>query len=146
MTVFTTILSGCSTTPVTSNIIEAKVTPTGPTVLNARSTPSTVELDNNLLAKQNPQILADVKDFSAPVYKVTARFTDVPIEVEMQKLQGTTWEATLTSEQVKKLAISGRSVKYRADVIATDDQGRSATSAEPIQIIIIAPDLARTTG
>lgn len=137
---------GCSTAPTPTYVSEAKVAPTGPTVMNARSSPSTVELDTQLQAKYNPQILADIKDFTSPVNKVTLRFMDVPIEIEMNNLQGTTWQATLTPEQVKKLAVSGKSIKYFLEIIATDEQGRSASSPEPVQIVIKAPELARATS
>lgn len=139
-------LSGCSTAPAPTYVSEAKVAPTGPTVMNARSSPATVELDAQLQAKYNPQILADIKDFTSPVNKVTLRFMDVPIEIEMNNLQGTTWQATLTPEQVKKLAVSGKSIKYFLEIIATDEQGRSASSPEPVQIVIKAPELARATS
>lgn len=138
-------LSACTSAP-TLPPIEAKLSPTGPTVLNPRSSPSQVELDAQLQAKYNPQFLADIKDFSSPVNKVTLRFMEVPIEVDMRNLQGTTWEATLSPEQVKKLAVTGKSMKYRVEIVATDEEGRSAVSAEPVQITITAPEIARSTG
>jgi hypothetical protein len=115
----------------------------GPTVMEARANPGTVELNDNLQARQRAEVLADVKDFSSKVRDVKLRFTHVPIELSMDNVAGTTWRAEISPDQLKQLAVSGSTMKYEAQVIATNEKGQVATSREPVTIQVKAPDLAQ---
>ena len=113
---------------------------TGPSVVTAKSEPSTIELNTNLQPTQQARIFADVKDFQAPVKDVRVRFLHVPIELKMNNVAGTTWQTQLSANQLKRLAVSGQTMRYQAEVVATDSQGRTATSKSPIDISIKAPE------
>ena len=132
---------GCSTSG-TGKDIEAH----GPTVLNARVSPGTIDLNPDLRPKVPGEILADVKDFDANVTDVRVRFKDVPLEVPMQRLAGSTWRAVLTQRQIKQLAVSGSTMKYSVDIIAKDDAGRTAVSPKPIEVAVKTPELATSAG
>ena len=113
----------------------------GPTIMNARTTPSTIQLNKNLLPTEKPTVIADVKDFNHRVTDVRVKFIHVPVEVPMENLGGTTWRAVLTPEQLQLLAVTGKTVKYEANVVANNDKGQTAISQTPITISIKAPDL-----
>src|SRR5690242_7736146 len=92
------VLANCSS--VTGGGPSAKeIAATGPTIMNERITPKTVELNNNLQPFQTPEITADVKDFSANVSNVSLRFLHVPVEVPMKNIGGTTWRAVLSPKE-----------------------------------------------
>ncbi len=137
-------ISGCSSMP-GSSVSGEDIAPTGPTVMNVRTEPSTVELNRELRPFQKPEILADVKDFGAKVEKVTLKFTHVPIQVPMKNVGGTTWRAELSQEQLKMLAVSGKTIKYDTLVEAQDEKGRIGMSSSPTTVAIKAPDLSRRT-
>lgn len=140
------VLSGCSSTPFSSSKNAQNISATGPTILDAKTNPGTVELNADLKAPQNPQIFADVKDFNSPVKEVRARFIHVPIELSMNQLAGTTWEASLTPDQVKQLAVAGQTMHYQANIVATDADGRVAVTQSPIDIAIKSPDASQLTA
>lgn len=119
---------------------------TGPTIMNARTTPTTIQLNQNLQPTEKPTVTADVKDFNNRVSDVKLKFIHVPVEVPMQNLGGTTWRATLTPEQLQLLAVSGRTVRYEANVVASNDKGQTAITQTPITIQIRAPELPLTHG
>ncbi len=114
---------------------------TGPTIMNARTTPATIQLNQNLLPTEKPAITADVKDFNHKIADVKLKFIHVPVEVPMENLGGTTWRATLSTEQLQLLAVTGRTVRYEANVVASNDKGQTAISQTPITISIKAPEL-----
>lgn len=136
---------GCST--IQGGKSGQEIAAKGPTILDAKSEPSTVELDTNLRpTTARAEIFADVKDFSAPITSVKARFVHVPIELPMEKLAGTTWHASLSPQQLKQLAVSGQTMKYDVNIIATNQKGESATSQQPVQVAVKTPEAKQLTG
>jgi hypothetical protein len=117
---------------------------TGPNVVDVRSTPSTIELNNNWQPNQPPQILAEVKDFNSKIKEVRLRFVRAPLEIPMEFVGGTTWRASLTPQQIKTLAIGGQTTTYEVNVIARNQDGQVAVSKKPLEVAIKGPDLAAT--
>jgi hypothetical protein len=126
-----------------SNPIETgrDIASTGPTVLNAKSNPATIQLNQNLQPTQAAEITADVKDFNHKISEVKLKFIHVPVEVQMQNLGGTTWRATLSAEQLQMLAVTGKTVKYEANIVANNDKGQTGITQSPLNISIKAPEL-----
>jgi hypothetical protein len=118
----------------------------GPTVLNARSEPQVITLNRDLQPNRPGEVIADVKDLKSPVTDVKVQFKDLPLEVPMERVGGSTWRAELTPQQIQMLAVSGKTVKYKATVIAKDDQGVTAQSHETIEVAVQAPDLGSGIG
>ena len=134
--------TGCSSTP--GQIESGKeISATGPTVMNARAEPTTVELNRDLQPLKAPEVLADVKDFRSKITKVTLRFTHVPLQIPMTNIGGTTWKAELSPEQIQMLAVSGKSIQYDATVMAQNQNGQATESQNPITITIKSPDLSK---
>jgi hypothetical protein len=115
----------------------------GPTVMNARAEPSTVELNRNLQPIQNSEVLADVKDFRGKVTDVRLKFVHVPVTVPMENVGGTTWRARLTPQQLRSLAVSGKTISYDANIVAKNDKGQAATSSSPVTVSIKAPEITQ---
>ncbi|HUP58126.1 MAG TPA: hypothetical protein VM598_11780 [Bdellovibrionota bacterium] len=118
----------------------------GPTILNARVSPSPIELNTQLQPTQQVEILADVKDFNANINDVRLRFVNVPLEVPMKNVGGTTWRATLSPKQLQMLAVSGKTMEYQANVIAKNEAGEVAVGSDPLMVAVNTPDLAKDTG
>lgn len=114
--------------------------------MNTRAIPETVELNRSYQPTQTPEILTEVKDFESKITGVTLRFVNVPLEVAMRNVAGTTWRATLSPAQVKMLAVGGQTMRYEANIVARNQNGEVAVSKEPIEISVRAPDLAESTG
>ncbi len=136
---------GCSSMPGASKSGE-DLAASGPTVVNTRANPETVELDRNYNAKTGAEVITEVKDFSAKVVDVKLRFVNAPVEIPMQHVSGTTWRATLTSGQLKTLGVGNQTTQHEATVIARDSSGAVAKSKTPVQISIKGPDLSRDLG
>ena len=119
---------------------------TGPTVINVRTNPGTIELDRSFRPMKGAEVLADVKDFTAKVTDVRLRFQHAPLEIPMQHVGGTTWRAQLTPEQLKLLAVSGQTISYDATIIARDENGKVAMSKDPVKVAVKAPELAQPVG
>jgi hypothetical protein len=117
-----------------------------PSVLNARAEPQVVTLNRDLQPNQQAEVLADVKFFKGQISGVTLKFRDIPFEVPLENIGGTTWRAEFSPRQLQALAVSGKTVQYKADVIAKDDQGETAKSPDPITVVIQAPDLGHGIG
>ena len=120
------------------------IAPTGPTVLNAHADPGTFELNNQLQPIQNNQVLADVKDFNSKVVEVKLNFTQIPLSVPMKNIGGTTWAAQLSPDQLKSLAVSGKTMKYEGTVVAKDEAGKSATSKGTVAIWVDTPEIKQS--
>jgi len=135
-------LNGCSSMPGATESSK-EISATGPTILNVRLEPSTVELNRNLQAIKQPEVMADVKDFRSKVTHVTLKFRHVPMEVAMQNIGGTTWRAILTPEQLQTLAVSGKTINYDATISARNQEGQVVESSSPITIAIKAPDISQ---
>ncbi|MCM2324150.1 MAG: hypothetical protein NDJ90_12895 [Oligoflexia bacterium] len=124
----------------------AEIQASGPTVLNPRISPETIELTGELQPRQTPEVLAEVKDFSGKVNDVRLRFVDVPIEVKMKKVGESTWRASLSNELVKKLAVGDQTTTYEANIYARDDKGKVAVSKEPLKVAVKAPSFGKRAG
>lgn len=123
-----------------------KIASSGPTVLFARTQPGTIELDRDLVPIQSAQVLADVKDFKSKITDVKLQFQNVPLEVPMENIGGTTWRAVLSPRQLELLAVSGKTIKYDAQVVARNEEGQVGMSEKPVQVAIKAPDISKKTG
>lgn len=140
------IVSGCSSGPLSSSKSGEELSSVGPTVIDAKAEPQTIQLDRNLRPIQQSEIIADVKDFTSPITDVRVRFVRVPLEVKMQHISGTAWRAELTPEQLKTLAVSGQTMKYDAQIIAKNQDGQTAVSKSPITVAVQTPQLGSRTG
>jgi len=135
--------SGCSSGPFAKNENPGeRLSSTGPNVLNARAEPDTVKLNEKLQSNQPAEVLADVKDYRSPVKEVRLQFVSVPLEVPMHRIAGTTWRGVISPMQLQMLAVSGKTARYEANVIAVSEDGQSSMSKEPVKIAVKAPDLA----
>jgi hypothetical protein len=137
---------GCSSLPGSTSGKDISSAGSGPTVVNARVTPSTIELNRNMQPMTPAEILADVKDFQSPVKEVKLRFLHVPLQIPMERVSGTTWRAILTPEQLQMLAVSGKTITYEATVIARDERGQTSVSQSPITVAIKAPDVSASAA
>jgi hypothetical protein len=136
------LLAGCSSSPFSSSKSNGQdIASIGPTVLDVRTSPGIFALNQNLAPVSTATVVADVKDFNAKVDDVHLRFLHVPLEITMQQVTPSTWQADLTQEQLKQLAVNGHTMKYEANVIAKDDKGLTAVSAKSVEIAIKAPDV-----
>lgn len=136
-------LGGCSSSPLASRTGGEELSQTGPTVLEARADPGTFEVTRELKPLQTPVVLAEVKDLSAEITSVRLRFNHAPIIVPMKRVAGTTWRAILSPEQIRKLAVSGRTMKYDAQVIAANSKGRQGVSGT-FAVQVRAPEIDAT--
>lgn len=136
-------LTGCSSMPWQKESGE-QISTSGPTILNAHTEPGTFELNKQLKADQTNKVVADVKDFSSKLTSVELSFNEIPLSVPMRNVGGTTWVAELSPAQLKRLAVSGKTMKYEARVEAKDESGKTATSKGPIEISIRTPDITKS--
>jgi hypothetical protein len=142
-------LAGCASSPSRqSNTMadSATISENGPNVLNARSEPQVVTLNKDLQPVEPGEVIADVKDFKHQITDVRLKFRNLPIEVPMENIGGTTWKAELTPGQLQMLAVSGKTMKYDADVIATNIDGKTAQTKDPVIVAVAAPDLGHGIG
>jgi hypothetical protein len=134
---------GCSTPHLGSRTGAEELSQTGPTVLNPRTEPGTFEVTRDLKPLQVPVILAEVKDLTSPISSVRLRFNQAPIDIPMKRVAGTTWRATLTPEQIRMLAVSGKTMKYDAAILAKNNKGLQGSGAS-IEILVKAPEIDAT--
>jgi hypothetical protein len=123
-----------------------EIATTGPTIVDVKTDPGTFELNRNLKPKTATDIYANVKDFNSNVSTVKIRFTYVPLELNMKPMAGSTWHATLTPKELKRLAVLGQTIRYQADVIATSKDGKVTVSKSPVEIAVKAPSAQDMTG
>lgn|GEM_PF-1616303 len=140
----TLLVAGCSSTPSSNSEKMAYA----PSVINPRSSLPVVAVGSDLKPAQTPEILADVKDFGSDITDVklrlslssdtpeNMRYLRGPIDVPMEHVQGTTWRAKLSDEQIKQLAINGQSMHYEGKVIAKNDKGLVAFSQTPVDLTV----------
>ena len=121
-----------------------QIAASGPTVLNAHTEPGTFELNKQLKASETNKVVADVKSFKARVAEVKLNFIEAPLSLPMKNVGGTTWVAVLSADQLKALAVSGRTMKYKARVEAKDETGKSATSKDLVEILIKTPEITKS--
>lgn len=139
------LTAGCSTLGMGGGKT-AEVAASGPTVLNQRTNPGTIEVNRDFQPTTQAEVLAEVQDISSPVTEVTLRFVEVPYEVKMNQVSGTTWRAQLNPGLLQRLAIGAQTTNYTANIYATDEKGNVAMSKAPVKIAIKAPDLSRPIG
>jgi hypothetical protein len=133
--------SGCATGQSARNNASQDTSASGPSVVYARSEPSTVELNRDFQPTQPAEVLADVKDAESKVSDVKLQFTSIPLEIPMENIGGTTWRAQLTPRQLEMLAVSGRTTRYEANVIARNQDGKTSMTTKPVDVAVKAPDL-----
>jgi hypothetical protein len=139
------VATACSTSRGPST--GADLSASGPTVVSVQSKPSTIELTRELAPTEpGASVVAEVKDFTSAVSEVNLRFINVPLSIPMTYLGGTTWQAQLTPEQLKILAVGGRTMSYAANVIARNEEGQTAVSSEPVTVAVKTPDLTDRRG
>lgn len=138
--------AGCSSMGGGDKTDSQDLSQTGPSIVNARLSPEKIELNRQFAPPQPVEVLAEVKDFTSPISDVKLRFLRVPMEIPMKHVNGTTWRAELTPQQLKTLAVGGQTITYQANVIARNENGQIAVSREPIDVAVAAPDLAQPTG
>lgn len=117
------------------------ISTTAPSVIDAKVNPDTFELNQSGSPTTRSQITADVKDYTGNVTDVRVRFMNVPIEVPMKHVAGTTWQTELTPDTLKQLAVNGKTMKYKANIVAMNGQGQTGVSSKPIEIEVKAPSV-----
>jgi hypothetical protein len=113
----------------------------GPTVTNSRINPGTIVLDRKFRANQPAEILAEVKDFGSKINHVSFRLNEVPLEIELRNVAGSTYRAEINPEQLKKLAVGNQTTTYTGTIVAKNAKGQVATSSS-LPLAIQAPDLS----
>ncbi len=133
------LLAGGCTSSAKTQKEELQAAVNAPLILNPRSSPEEIELNRFLQPKEPQYFLADVQDLASPVKEVRLRLGGTLIDIPMQRVGGTTWRAELSSDQIKRLAMSGRTIEYKARVIARDERGAVSTSKDVALIRVTAP-------
>ena len=136
-------LAGCSSMPWNKESGE-QIAVSGPTILNAHTEPGTFELNKQLKASETNKVVADVKDFQSKVVDVKLNFTEIPISISMKNVGGSTWVGSLSPDQLKRLAVSGKNMKYEARIEAKDESGKIATSKDTVKISILTPEITKS--
>ncbi len=129
-----------------------------PVIANPRVVPNVVILGPRLDAAQPVNVYVDIKSLGSNLDKVKLRlyfasdtdqrlkFFERPVSVDMKHLEGSTWRAELSDNELKKLAINGESLKYEGHIIAQNDQGQTTVSSETITFTIQAPLVMEKKG
>jgi hypothetical protein len=112
---------------------------TGPSIVEVRTEPGTFELSPNWYPVAPAKIVAQVKDFTSNIQDVRLRFNKVPLQIAMTRIGGTSWEATLSPQQLQTLAVGGKTMRYEANVIARNEDGLITVSPDPVQVRVKAP-------
>lgn len=134
------VMAGCSSAQ--QGPVPIQLSANGPTVINARPEPGVIVLNSDMQPMNPAQVIADVKDFKSRVTDVRLKFLDVPLEVPMENIGGTAWRAELTPQELQMLAVSGKTVKYRAIVVAKNANGDKSPAMEPLFVAVKAPQRA----
>lgn len=114
----------------------------GPAVVSAKTEPGTIELNRDLQPTRPAEVVADIKDFTSKITEVKLQFANIPLEIPMENVGGSTWRAQLSPRQLEMLAVSGRTTRYEANVIAKNEDGKTAMTKNPVEVAVKAPDLA----
>lgn len=136
--------SSCSSAPKHEQE-NVQLSANGPTVVNARAEPGTILLNGDLQPITPSKVLAEVKDFKSPVVETHLKFADVPLDVPMENIGGTTWKAELTPPELQMLAVSGKTVNYSANIVAQNAQG-AVSDSKPLTLTVKTPDLQHQFG
>jgi hypothetical protein len=137
--------SGCATS-IKGDNEPSVMTANGPNILNARAEPEVVVLNRDLQPTMMGEMLADVKDFKYPVSHVEVKFQDLPLVIQMEHVAGSTWRAEFTPQQLQMLSVIGKTVSYKADIVATNSRGETTTSSDPLNISVAAPETSSPSG
>lgn len=131
------IVSGCSTINPgnAQNLAGGKE---GPAVIAVRAEPRVVELNRDFQPMHPTAVMADVKDFTSKIEAVILRFEGIPLEIPMENLGGTLWRAELTQRQLELLAVTGKTIRYEAHVIARNAEGKEGKTPVPVEVAIKA--------
>jgi hypothetical protein len=136
--------SACTSGPLSSSSSGKEIAAAGPSVLNVRAEPTTVELNQSLIPFGQAKVIADVKDFTAPVTEVTLKFKNVPLAIPMQNTGGTTWVATLGQHDLQNLAVRGKTINYDAEIYAKDQKNQAVLTNSAVTVGIKAPEASTT--
>jgi len=131
-------LSACSSSPKGSE--DQQMVMGGPRIVNPRAQSDTIELNQYFQAKEPNAFFVDVQDFGGSVENVKLRFLNAPIEIPMDKVGGTTYRGELSSQQLKSMAVTGKTMKYDAKVVARNDRGVVSVSKDTLSVEVEAPD------
>lgn len=131
-------VSGCGTSDKDLRERQAQ----GPMIINPRSNPETIELNRYMQPKEPHEFLAEVKDFTAKVTDVRLRFKDAPLEIPMERVGGSTYRAELSTDQVRKLGVSGETIEYEAEVVARNERGQEVVSDDELEFEVKAPEIS----
>lgn len=116
---------------------------TGPTVVETRVEPGTVELNQDMKLNEPAMVVAQIQDLKSEVTQVTLRFLNAPVELPMEHVAGTAWRAQIPEQTAQRLAINDQTTKYEANVYARNADGEVGVSREPVEISIKAPKVAK---
>ena len=114
----------------------------GPTVVSARAEPGTIELNRDRQPTRPAEVIADIKDFTSKVTDVKLQFTNLPLEIPMENIGGSTWRAQISPRQLEMLAVSGRTTRYEANVIVRNEDGKTGMSKNPVEVAVKAPEVS----
>ncbi|MGZ3700040.1 MAG: hypothetical protein ACXVCH_18255, partial [Bdellovibrionota bacterium] len=124
-------LAGCAHHP-TTDVAAAS----GPKIINPRVSNQIIQLSPKMEAPHPTEVMADVKDVTADVSSVKFQLLPAqgqsqqlalfskPMEYDMKNIGGTTWEARIGGNDLKKLAVSGQDMQYDGRVIAQNSDGK----------------------
>lgn len=138
------IASGCATMRGESSGKDLSQANSGPTVVYAKTEPGTIELNRNFQPARPAEVVADIKDFTGKITDVKLQFANIPLEIPMENIGGSTWRAQFTPRQLEMLAVSGRTTRYEANVIARNNEGKTTMSKNPVEVAVKAPELTGT--
>ena len=87
-------------------------------------------------------MIADIKDFTSKVTDVKLQFTNLPLEIPMENIGGSTWRAQISPRQLEMLAVSGRTTRYEANVIVRNEDGKTGMCKNPVEVAVKAPEVS----
>ncbi|MDR3608678.1 MAG: hypothetical protein P4M08_15045 [Oligoflexia bacterium] len=136
----------------------------GPAIIRPRTVTPILVMTPDLRLAKTPNIVAEIKPVD-PTSKVSSANLQLvldqtmvkgtssestlrqPLLVQMKPVAGTTWGASLTDDQLKKLAINGQEVNYIGRIIAKSDNGGTTVSEDIVRLTIAAPPVVeKSTG
>lgn len=131
---------GCATAPTgdTQNLAGGRE---GPAIIETQLQPRMIELNREFQPMHPSTVLADVKDFTAKIEAVTLRFENIGLEIPMENLGGTLWRAELTQRHLELLAVTGKTIRYEAHVVARNTEGKEGRTPLPVEVAIKAPPI-----
>lgn len=139
------ILNGCSTLKSGESV--AELSQTKPNVINPRINPdNNIELNRDMQPQERVEIVTEVKDFGSEVTNVTMRLQEVPFEITLAPVGGTTWRAQINPALIQRLAVGNQTTNYTAKIYAKNAKGTVVVSDQTVKFSVVAPDLSRHVG